>query len=67
MVSREDAQIIASAWTFLDLRILCGRHRYLSINLAAVLVANLYVMYDMLKATVSNRMQLDVTSNPRVC
>ena len=28
----------------------CVRYRYLSINLAAILVANLYVMNDMLKA-----------------
>ena len=50
---------------FSCLHILGGRHRYLSINLAAVLVANLYVMHDMLKATGGNRMQLDATSSPR--
>eukprot|EP00435_Cladocopium_sp_Y103_P043367 s898_g12.t1 len=32
-----------------------GQHRYLSINLAAVLVANLYVMHDMLKAVTCKR------------
>lgn len=33
------------------------RYRYLSINLAAILVANLYVMNDMLKALGPRRVQ----------